>query len=201
MLPNRTHKFQPLRHQHNIWSSSALSKCCPLYPGIPTSNSSSNPSNSKALSPCHSIITNITTQTTYNQHIQNYQQPSISSNSNYDWSLTVIEPHSSSSPSLTPSTNSWELNISDTIMLCLTTNPTDEDTPINPKWKRIILKICHHMKCRIKVQQNKNQQKPITFPTTNQFTNSILQYIRTKCKPIHILEPNLWWYNTANITR
>ena len=41
------------------------------------------------------------------------------------------------------------------IMLCLTTNSSDEDTTYNPKRKRAILQICHHITSSIKRTQNK----------------------------------------------
>ena len=141
--------------QNNIYqcdfSSSALSKYCPLYPGILARTYSSIPSSSKSFSLCHSISTNISTQTSSNQSIQNHQPPSLSTNSNSHRSQKFIESYTYSSPSLTPSLKSLELNIPEKKMICLTTNPTDEDTTLNPKWKIIIPKLYHHVKSSIKV--------------------------------------------------
>ena len=89
----------------------------------------------------------------------------------------VIESYSYSSLSLTPSVNSLELNTPENIMLCLTTNPTDEGTEFNPKWKRTIPKLYHHIKSSIKVQQNKNINLnfPSSQPPINSQTVSSLQ--------------------------
>ena len=76
-------------------------------------------------------------------------------------------------------------------MLCLTANPTDEDTTINPKWKRIIPKFCHHIKSPIKVQQNKKiniSPLPSQPPINSQITSS------------RILEQNANPYIIQNLT-
>ena len=121
MHPKHRNKLQFLKHQNNIWSSSVISKYCPLYSGIPASAHSSRSSS-------------INSVYTYNSS-QNYNPPSKSTTNNSERSQIVIESHPHSPPSLNSSLKSMELNTMDNIMVCLTRNTSDEVTTYNPKRK------------------------------------------------------------------
>ena len=152
MHPKHRNKLQFLKHQNNIWSSSVISKYCPLYSGIPASAHSSRSSS-------------INSVYTYNSS-QNYNPPSKSTTNNSERSQIVIESHPHSPPSLNSSLKSMELNTMDNIMVCSTRNTSDEVTTYNPKRKWSILPICNHIKYPIKRIQNKKIRLKYPHPQT-----------------------------------
>ena len=150
--PKHKNKFQLVKHQNNTWSSSVISKYFPLYPGIPASTTSSRSSSTNSVS-------------TYNSS-QTYNPPSKSTTNNSESSLSIIESHPSSPPSIIPSLKPMELNTMNNIMLCLTTNSSDEDTTFDPNQKWTILPICPHLKSPITITQNTKIQLTSPHPQT-----------------------------------
>ena len=120
-----------------------------------------NSSNTESSS-YNNISTKTSTHTTSNQSIQIYQQPSIPTNSNLIGFQLNDYSHSNCSLSPSPSLNLLELNTSEYIMMCLTTNPKDEDITSHPKYrhhkrKRTTTRIdlYHQIKYPLNLQRNK----------------------------------------------
>ena len=92
---------------------------CPLYPGIPASTHSSRSSSIDSIS-------------TYNSSQNHHSSPQSKTNHS-DNSQTVTESLPYYPPSLNDSLKSMEINTLNNIMICLPTNPYDEDKTYNPK--------------------------------------------------------------------
>ena len=101
MHPKHISQLQSLTHQNNIWSSSAISKYCPLYPGIPVTKNTSHSSSMDSIS----------------MHNSNHNSTSTNS-------ITVSYPFYSSD--IVPGLNSNNIKTMDDTILCLTTNASDE---------------------------------------------------------------------------
>ena len=99
--PKHISQLQSLTHQNIKWSSSAISKYFPLYPGIPTSKNTSHSSSMDSIS----------------MHNSNHNSTSTNS-------MTVSYPFYSSD--IVPGLNSNNIKTMDDTIFCLTTNSADE---------------------------------------------------------------------------
>ena len=101
MHPKHISQLQSLTHQNNIWYLSAISKYCPLYPGILASKNVSQSSSMDSIS----------------MHNSNHNSTSTNS-------ITASYPFYSSD--IVPGLNSNNIKTMDDTILCLTTNASDE---------------------------------------------------------------------------
>ena len=133
MHPKHISQFQSLQRQNNIWSSSAISKYCPLYPGIHASTNTSYSSSVDSIS-THNCNQNSTT------------------------TISITGSYTCYSSDNDPSMNINNIKVMDDTILCLTTNSSDEDKTYITKRNRVSQQICNHTKYPIINFKNKTKQ-------------------------------------------